>query len=85
MKKDCGCKTKKAAPVHTWLDNSDSIDEFVHNAFSPGTNVLGLVERYRTNFVNSKSLVNKRLKEDKEMFITISNEEFSIKLESLML
>ena len=87
MKKDCGCDKKKKAPKHVWLDKSDDIDKFVEQVFSPAkeNDIFAMISKNKSNFINSKSLVNKELKENKEKFITITSDEFSLKFESLML
>lgn len=84
--KDCGCD-KKMKPKHTWLDRDQEIDGYVDNLFSPlkKNDILTTIAASRRNFINKSSLVNQELKENEERFTKITKEEFSLKLEALML
>lgn len=84
--KDCGCD-KKTKPNHTWLDRDQGIDDYVDKLFSPlkKDDILNTIKTSRRNFINKSSFVNQELKENEERFIKITKEEFSLKLESLIL
>lgn len=84
--KDCGCD-KKIKPNHTWLDRGQEIDGYVDNLFSPfkKNDILNTIAASRRNFLNKSSLINQELKENEERLTKITKEEFSLKLEALML